>query len=398
MTTEHFDVVVVGGGPAGTTAARIAAEKGAKTLVIEKRQEIGTPVRCGEGMPKSFLRTIGIEPDPEWIAARIKGARLVSPGGHEMYINERMAGSKTGYNIERDLFDKSLARQAVEAGAVLRIKTSATGLIIEAGAVRGVVVKHLGQSVKVRAPVTIGADGFESQIGRWGGIDTTLKPRDITSCLQYRMVGIDCDPEYNTFSAGSMAPGGYLWAFPKGPREANVGLGVSLANLKRQGAGEVKVYLDRFIRSRPEYAKGKVIQIIAGGVSVNAPLDQTVTDGLMLVGDAARMIDPMNGGGLAPACVTGKFAAETALLALSAQDFSAEFFQHYEQAWRNQLEDMFFRNYIAKEKMANMSDEMLDMLVESIKDEQLEELTVLEVLKAVERKHPEFMEELAEFL
>ncbi len=398
MTTLNYDVVVVGGGPAGTTAARIAAERGLATLVVEKRQEIGTPVRCGEGMPKSFLRTIGIDPDPEWIAARIKGARLISPCGHEMYINEKMAGSKTGYNIERDLFDKSLARQAVEAGADLRVKTTALGLILEEGVVQGVVLKHLGEVIKVRAPITIGADGFESQVGRWAGIDTTLKPSDITSCLQYRMVGIECDPEYNTFSAGSMAPGGYLWAFPKGPREANVGLGVSLANLKRQGGGEVRAFLDRFIKSRPEYAQGKVVQIVAGGVSVNAPLDRTVTDGLMLVGDSARIIDPMNGGGLAPACVTGKMAAETAAEALSAGDCSADFLQRYDQVRLDQFEDMFLRNYIAKEKMTAMSDEMLDMLVESIKDEQLEELTVLEVLKAVERKHPEFMEELAEFL
>jgi len=398
MTTLNYDVVVVGGGPAGTTAARIAAERGLATLVVEKRQEIGTPVRCGEGMPKSFLRTIGIDPDPEWIAARIKGARLISPCGHEMYINEKMAGSKTGYNIERDLFDKSLARQAVEAGADLRVKTTALGLILEEGVVQGVVLKHLGEVIKVRAPITIGADGFESQVGRWAGIDTTLKPSDITSCLQYRMVGIECDPEYNTFSAGSMAPGGYLWAFPKGPREANVGLGVSLANLKRQGGGEVRAFLDRFIKSRPEYAQGKVVQIGAGGGSVNAPLDRTVTDGLMLVGDSARIIDPMNGGGLAPACVTGKMAAETAAEALSAGDCSADFLQRYDQVRLDQFEDMFLRNYIAKEKMTAMSDEMLDMLVESIKDEQLEELTVLEVLKAVERKHPEFMEELAEFL
>jgi len=398
LTTEHYDIVVVGGGPAGTTAARIAAQKGAKTLVIEKRQEIGTPVRCGEGMPKSFLRTIGIDPDPEWIAARIKGARLVSPCGYVININEKMAGSTTGYNIERDLFDKSLARQAVEAGADLRVKSPALSLIIEQGVVKGVVAKHLGQTTRIEAPIIIGADGFESQVGRWAGIDTSLQPADITSCLQYRMINIECDPEYNTFSAGSMAPGGYLWAFPKGTHEANIGLGVSLAHLKEPGGGGTRTYLDRFIKSKPEYANGKIIQIIAGGVSVCAPIDRTVTDGLMLIGDAARMIDPMNGGGLPPACVSGKYAAEVGVEAISENDCSARFLQRYETAWRDQFEDMFFRNYIAKVKMTSLSDEMLDLLVESIKDEKLEELTVLEVLKAVERKHPEVMEELAELL
>lgn len=398
MTTKHYEVVVVGAGPGGATAARLAAEKGAKTLLLEKRQEIGTPVRCGEGMPKSFLHTIGIEASEDWVAAHIKGARLISPAGHMMYIDEKYAGNKTGYNIERDLFDKSLARQAVEAGADLRVKTSALGLIKHKGTVKGVVAKHLGETLRIEADITIGADGFESQVGRWAGINTTLKPRDVTACLQYRMTGVDCNPDYNDFYAGSMAPGGYLWVFPKGEHEANIGLGLSLAKMRQLGGGETRVYLERFIKAHPEYGKGQILEMVAGGVSICAPLDQTVTDGVMLVGDAARLIDPMTGGGVAPACVSGKYAGEVGAEAVSAGDTSADFLQRYEKAWRADFEEPFYRNYIAKEKMVSLTDEQLDKIVASIKDEELEELTVLEVLKAVERKHPEIVEELAALL
>jgi len=388
----------VGGGPAGTNAARAAAEKGARVLVIEKRQEIGTPVRCGEGMPRSFLKFIKIEAQDEWIANRIRGARLISPSGHMMYIDEKLAESKSGYVIERDLFDKYMARRAVEAGADLMVKTSALGVIQEAGVVKGIIAKHMGETFRVEAPITVGADGFESQVGRWAGIDTRLDPKDISSCLQYRMIGIDCNPDYNDFSAGSMAPGGYLWVFPKGPHEANIGMGISLASLQKQGGRTTRDHLDAYIRSRPEYAKGQVVSMVAGGVSLGMPPDQTVTDGLMLVGDAARLIDPMNGAGLPPACVTGKYAGEIGVEAITAGDTSAGFLQRYEQAWRDDFEDMFFRNYIAKEKLVSLSDEMLDMIIESIKDEKLEELTVLQVLKAIERKHPEIVDELADLL
>lgn len=395
MTTKHYDIVIVGGGPAGSTAARIAAEKGAKTLFIEKRQEIGTPVRCGEGMPKAFLDLIGIAPEEEWISAHIKGARLISPSGHTMYIDEKTAGSKTGYNIERDLFDKSLARQAVEAGADLMVKTSALGLIKDNGSVKGVVAKQLGETFRVEAPITIGADGFESMVGRWAGIDTRLKPRDVTSCLQYRMNNVECLPDYNDFYPGSVSPGGYLWVFPKGENEANVGLGVSLAKIRKVGGAETKMYLDKFIAAHPEYSKGQVIEMVAGGVSVCAPLEKTVVDGLMLVGDAARLIDPMNGGGVAPACVSGKYAGEVGAAAVADSDISSNYLQRYEKAWRADFEDIFYRNYIAKEKLVSLSDELLDMIVESIKDEKLEDMSVLEVIRAVERHHPEIVEDLA---
>jgi len=192
---EEFDVVVVGAGPAGSITAKYAAMGGASVLILEKRQEVGSPVRCGEGIARRWIDEVGIKLDKRWIAHEVKGAKLVSPDGTEFRIDEEHAGSEVGTIIERDIFDKTLAEDAVKAGTELRLKSAVRGLLFDdGGKVNGVKVESLEGTYEVGAGAVVGADGFESQIGRWGGIDTTLKPNDITSAIQYRMVDIKPDP------------------------------------------------------------------------------------------------------------------------------------------------------------------------------------------------------------
>ena len=213
-----YDVVVVGAGPAGSMTARFAAEGGANVLMIEKRQEIGSPVRCGEGIARHFLEECKIPYDRKWVATEVKGAKVVSPCGNVFKIDERHAGNEVGIVIERDIFDKTLAKHAAQAGADILVKTTATGLLKEDGKVTGVHVKQLDKEFDVKAKVVVAADGYESQVGRWAGIKTLLKAEDVTGTLQYRLTNIQKDedfPEYCEFLLGSIAPGGYIWVFPK---------------------------------------------------------------------------------------------------------------------------------------------------------------------------------------
>ena len=78
---NDYDVVVVGAGPAGTSTARWAARNGASVLVVEKRQEIGSPVRCGEGISRAFLGSVDLELDSKSVAWEVEGARIISPNG-----------------------------------------------------------------------------------------------------------------------------------------------------------------------------------------------------------------------------------------------------------------------------------------------------------------------------
>ena len=388
----EYDVVVVGGGPAGSTAARYAAMKGADVLMIEKRPEIGVPVRCGEGLNLGFLEEVKIPYDDSWVARKVKGARIFSPSGKFITLDASMAGEEVGCNIYRDKFDKYLAKLAIRSGVDVMLKTSAIGVIKEEGFVRGVKAKRLGEPLEIRAKVVIGADGFESQVGRWAGIDTTVNPRDIVSCLQYHLVGIDCNADYNDFYIGSCAPGGYAWVFPKGEDRANVGLGVQLTRLK--GSGEVKIYLDKFVKNHPELSKGKVIEIVAGAVSTSQPLDRVVDNGIMLVGDAARVIDPLTGGGVAHACITGMYAGMVAAEAVEAGDYSSKFLQRYEDMWRKRLEEKLYRNWMAKETASKLSDETFDKIIDALSGYEMKKVTTRALLEAIKEKYPEVMKDL----
>ena len=105
MKTLTCDILVVGGGPGGSMAAKFCAQGGLDTLMIEKKAEIGAPLRCAEGVSKKWLDEVGIKPDPAWIRANMKGAIIKSPDGTSFQLDESKAGAEVGYVLERHLFD-----------------------------------------------------------------------------------------------------------------------------------------------------------------------------------------------------------------------------------------------------------------------------------------------------
>lgn len=389
------DVLVIGAGPAGSMTAKWAAQSGARVLMIEKRQEIGSPVRCGEGMSKDWLKDVGIRPG-RWVNLEVEGARIYSPSEKVFEINEKSAGNEVGYVVERDEFDKQLAIDAANAGVEIRLKTAAVNVLKDGPRIVGARLKQFGETYDVRAKVTVAADGFESQVGRWAGVPTNIATRDMDTCLQYRMTNVDCDTRYCDFFLGKVAPGGYVWIFPKGEGLANVGIGVQVSQVK--SPADARTYLDRWIDKHPGYAKGKKIDMVGGGVSISPPLKQTVTDGLMIVGDAARMIDPLTGGGIANGCIAGKICGTVAAEAAREGNASKEFLQKYEKGWRLRLEEKLYRNWLAKEKLVTLSDETFDKIVEVLSGVRLEKLNVHNILKAVHTKYPEVTKEFEAFL
>jgi len=399
MEDLTYDVVVVGGGPAGSVTSKYAAINGAKVLMIEKRQEIGSPVRCGEGIARVWLDEVGIEPNPKWIAHEVDGARLISPDGKSKLTIVKHAGNEVGYVVDRDEFDKELARDAARNGVDIMVKTSAVSLLKDGDKVVGVKAKRMGEEFNIYAKIVVGADGYESNVARWAGINVNLSPEDVMTCFQYTMVGIEGDNRFNDFYLGNEdVPGGYVWVFWKGKDTANVGLGVNMARIAKGEKGVAKAKLDAFIKKHPELSKGKPVEEIAGACSVCAPLDSVVTDNVILVGDSARMIDPITGGGVANACKAGQVAGEVIGEALKKNDFSKEFFKKYEDGWRGRIEDQMLRNYIAKEKFEELDDDVLNSVIEAISEMNLPDITTRSILQAIQEKRPELLEELADLL
>ncbi|MBI4416316.1 MAG: NAD(P)/FAD-dependent oxidoreductase [Euryarchaeota archaeon] len=397
---ERYDVVVVGAGPAGSLTARYAAAGGARTLLIEKRQEIGSPVRCGEGIARHFLDECDIRFDTKWVAQEVSGAKVVSPNGSFFKIDERYAGNEVGLVLERDAFDKALAKDAAKAGADIWVKATAVGLLREDGMVKGVRVKRLDEEFNIAAGAVVGADGFESQVGRWAGIKTLLKAGDITGTLQYRLTNIDPDPDfprYCEFYLGNeVAPAGYVWVFPKDESTANVGIGVSLTRLRNKM--DIKVYLDRWIAKDPRFKRAQFLDMVTGGVSTSPPLPETTGNGIALVGDAARMIDPITGGGIGNGCRAGRILGEVLARCTETGDFSKAALQTYEKGWRAVLEEQLWRNWMAKNKLCTLTDETFDKIIDTLQHANLAKLSVHRILLAIKERHPELVKEFEDLI
>ena len=395
MKSYEYDVLVIGAGPGGSMAARFAARNGAKVLLVEKRPEIGVPVRCAEGISRDWLDTVEVKVDEKWIDANIDGAMIYSPDEKSVVeLSAEKAGNEVGFVINREYFDKHLAALAVEEGAELWLKSPAIRIIKEDGKIKGAIIRKFGEEVEVRAKIIIAADGYESQVARWAGLNTVLRERDIVSCIEYRMSNIDIDEKFTHFYIGSCAPGGYLWIFPKGKNEANVGIGVALNKIKEPG--EVKKYLDKFIEEHPNLKKGGILQIITGAVSVCPVPKKLVDDNIMLVGDAARLIDPITGGGIANASISGRWAGEVAAKCLNNP--TKECLQEYERKVKDKWEKKHLRNWFVKEKLSELDDDTLNKLMDVISQEDISEISVRAILEAVQKKYPELIEEFEDLL
>jgi digeranylgeranylglycerophospholipid reductase len=385
-----YDVVVVGAGPAGSVTARFAAKSGAKVLVIERRQEIGVPVLCGEGISRK-IDDWGMLEGKRWIASKMDGARIFSPNGTMVKLSAEMAGNETGYVIYRDIFDKELARRAAKSGAKILMNTNASGFLKDKDKIIGVKAKQYDEEFEIEADIIVGADGVESKIGQWAGIETRLDPKDLETCCQYTLTNIDCKDSFCDFYLGNkLAPGGYIWVFPKGKDVANVGIGV-LGNLSE--AGMPKKLLDEFIANDPNLKNGSPVRFLAGAVPVANPIE-TVRDNLILVGDSARQVDPITGGGLTHCLEAGKIAGETIGKAIDLQQFDKETLSTYETSWKEAFGRKIKRNYMVKEIFLDFDDKTLNMLADSLKDIKFDEISTFGLVKALVMKHPTLLMKL----
>ncbi len=386
-----YDVIVVGAGPGGSMAAKTCAEKGLDVLLIEKRQEIGVPVRCAEGVGRKEFEEF-VEPDEKWIASEIENAELYSPSGHRVKLSADQAGNEVGYVLERKIFDRHLAMLAGRAGAEVLTKTSAVSMERENGSVR-LGIRSMGEFQELTTKIVIGADGVESRVAKWAGIDTTLRLNEIESCVQYLMTDIDFDPTTTYFWVGrKYAPGGYIWLFPKGDNSANVGIGV----MPSMADKPAKYYLDRFVREN--FPDGEIVEVVIGGVPVKGAIDTAVADNVMLVGDAARHTDPITGGGIINAMKAGYKAGITASEAVEKGDYSESFLKRYDRRWMDDFGQTLIRNRKLQEKMLKLDDSTFDRLFKGIGDMPIGEMSVKRLALELFKKEPKLLWDLREFL
>ncbi|MBU1679476.1 MAG: NAD(P)/FAD-dependent oxidoreductase [Bacteroidetes bacterium] len=326
MTNKEYDIIVVGAGPAGTMAARFAAEHGVSVLVLEKDRDVGYPVRCGEAISKAGVEEF-IPSNDKFIASKIDKFSMISPDGTELIIPLE----ESGYILERRIFDYELAKTAVSAGAEIITRAYVNGLLFDNDAVAGVEVEYRGETHKIKSKIVIAADGVESRVGRWAGIKTHIDFRDMESCVQITAANIPVDQNTLYFYFGKdYAPEGYFWIFPKGGNTANIGLGISGNIGKKKSALS---FLNEFMTNN--YPNASILTQIAGGVPSTITLEKIAAPGIILVGDAARQVNPLSGGGIASGMIGGKIGGTIAGESIKMKN--PNHLLSYETAWHKRL-------------------------------------------------------------
>jgi digeranylgeranylglycerophospholipid reductase len=385
------DVLVVGAGPAGAVAAWQAKQAAPEldVVLLERDRAVGAPVRCAEGVGDAGLREFANPDGADWAARKITRVIFQAPDDTEVLVAER----GVGWILDRTRFDAHLAAEAAAAGAEVVVGAEATGMSRNGGERWHVRVKERGQEDVYRARVVIGADGVETMVGRWARLDTRVPSRDMESCAQYVLQGIEFDPDaiYLQFSE-AIAPGGYAWIFPKAVGVANVGLGVVALRTDGRNARQ---YLDSWVDRRfPAAAR---TGYTVGGVIVHTTIKKTYADGVMIAGDAAHMINPLSGGGITNAMKAGRLAGCTAAAAIREADTSERRLSRYHQAWMELLGEDHLKYYRIKQALEHMDDAFYNSLARTVNRIPRQKRTLGRIFMQALIRHPQLIPVAARF-
>ena len=404
LTQEKYDVIVIGAGPAGTLAAKYAAENGADVLIVEKKKEIGTPIQCAGFVPEAFeieeMISGLILPDEmkkiskKCILSKTKTQRLISPDLKSKEFDV------AGFVLDRRLFDSDLAEQAAAAGADILCGTSAKE-ICSGSKDHTVRLNGVFGAAEVTGKIIIGADGPNSMVGKTFGLshskqeraeereEVKQEARQVAGTpyergigFEYKMTNVDIDAEaLEMYFGNEYVPGGYVWIFPEGCGKANVGIGLRNSNSPSKEKVSARTLLNKFITEHPIASEklkgGKIMSVHGGIIPVSGAPEKTAACSAMVVGDAAGQVMATNGGGIPFAMAAGKIAGEIAAAAVMEEKTGGQLSViRYEKEWRSAFGDALDSSVQARKLMDKFtgSDKLLNAAFKMLPAEKLKEM------------------------
>ena len=353
---ESVDVLVVGAGPAGSTAAFRLAEQGHRVLVVEEHPKIGEPVQCAGLVSRRVLDLAGSE---SFVLAPVRGASVFGPSGGSVSFK---AEAPRAYVIDRRRLDVHLADRAARAGAVYRTRTRFDGRLDgtrERAEVR--LVEDGGRSYDVSARVVIGADGVSSAVARAFRL---RRPVEILPAFEAEFPESPGDPDtVEVYLGRTIAPGLFGWWIPNGSGGARIGVA---SDADGTPARTYYQHLLRYLQRRFGTALGSPTGYVVSGIPIGT-LPKTHAAHLLLVGDAAAQVKPLSGGGIFTGMRCAEIAAHVAHAALARDDLSESALAEYDRAWRAELGEELRRALHLRRIFTRLSDADLDAVLTALK-------------------------------
>lgn len=376
---QSYDVIIVGAGPAGSTAAYYAAKGGLSVLLVDKKKDLGSPLQCGgflpcldelhELLPAAELpETLESIPD-SIIHTTTKYHRFISPTGDTKEFKVEASV------LDRRRFDKHLAKLAAKQGAHLSVGTKVLDVDYNAPEGVDVTLKDISGTHTINAKVIIGADGPHSMVAKKSGLLGKPDPMGRAHAIEYELSGVNIDTEaVEMYFGRDYVPGGYAWIISQGGDTANIGVGIRKAMC--EPGMTIRDYLERFMHEHPVASKklegATITAIIAGVVPVGGAPPTTCTDNTIITGDAAGHLITTNGGGIPTAMVGGKTAGECAVAFINGTAPLTA----YEKRWRQQMGSEIATSLIVRKLMDTLmrSDSMMTSAIKMIPEEHMKAL------------------------
>ncbi len=357
---DDVDVLVVGGGPAGSTAAFRLAERGHRVVQIEEHPTVGRPVQCAGLVSRRVLDLAGSE---TMVRAPVRGAAVFGPSLGEVSFR---AEAPRAYAIDRAGLDLYLAERAARAGAVLETAVRFDGL---AAPVNGHAEARLtrldGSTERVRARLIVGADGVASAVARAFRL---RRPVEVLPAFEAEYASSPGDPDLvEVYLGRSFAPGLFGWWIPDGQGGARIGIAADADGTSARAYFE---RLERHVERRFGRPLPRPVSYLASGIPIGA-VPRTSGGRVLLVGDAAAQVKPLSGGGIFTGMRCAEIAAEVADAALRADDLSARGLAPYEAAWRAEFGEEFRKALALRRVFTRLSDRDLDALIAALQGSRL---------------------------